>query len=95
MGTASKVFNVIFRLGELCSSVIVLGIVGHFLYIVGDSGTYADSRLVYAVVVASISTALSLIALLPFTFSFLIFPIDLILFVNWLVVYCLLQTVSV
>jgi len=94
MGTGSKVFNVILRIGELCSALIVLGIVGHFLYIVGEAGTYADNRLIFAIVVASISTALSLLTLLPFTFAFLVFPVDLVLFVLWLVTYCLLQTLT-
>jgi len=94
MGTVSKVFNVIFRVGELCSALIVLGITGHFLWLLGEAGAYADSRIILAVVTASVSTAFSVITLLPFTFAFLAFPIDFVLFVVWLTTYCLLQSVS-
>jgi hypothetical protein len=94
MGTVSKVFNVIFRVGELCSALIVLGITGHFLWLLGEADAYADSRIILAVVTASISTAFSVFTLLPFTFAFLAFPIDFVLFVVWLTTYCLLQSLT-
>ena len=95
MGTVSKVFNVIFRVGELCSALIVLGITGHFLWLLGEAGAYADSRIILAVVTASVSTAFSVFTLLPFTLAFLAFPIDFVLFVVWLTTYCLLQSASI
>ncbi|KAH6645853.1 hypothetical protein BKA67DRAFT_639303 [Truncatella angustata] len=94
MGTTSKVIAVLCRIGELVSSVIVLGLLGRFLYIVGEANAYADSRIVYTTVVASISTFLSIILFLPFTYSFLAFPLDLILFVLWLVAFCLLEALT-
>lgn len=95
MGVASKVVCVILRLGEMACSLIVLGIIGRFLAIVSDANIYSDSRLVYTTVVASISTFLSLALLLPFTYSFLAFPMDFVMAVLWLVAFCLLEAVSI
>lgn len=93
MGAASKVISVIFRLCELCMAVIVLGLTGRFLSLVSEADVYADSRLIYTTVVASISTCISILLLLPFTLTFLLFLIDFIMFVLWLVVFCLLEAV--
>ena len=94
MGSASKVVSVFLRLGELVCSVIVLGIVGHFLSVISDANIFSDSRLVYATVVASLGTFFSVILLPPFTYSFLAFPIDFIMAILWLVSFCLLEAVS-
>jgi len=94
MGTASKFVSVFLRGGQLISSIIILGILGYFLSLVSDANIYADSRIVYTVVVASISAFLSLILLLPFTYSFLAFPVDFILAILWLVAFCLMEAVG-
>jgi hypothetical protein len=91
MGAASKVFSVILRAGELASSIIVLGIVGHVLWHVGRANTYADARLIFTIVVASVSTVASILLMAPFTFTFFACPFDLILFVLWLVTFILLE----
>jgi len=94
MGAASKVFSVILRVGELASSVIVLGIAGHFLWQIGRANSYADAHLIFAIVVASISTVVSILFMVPFSLSFFAFPIDLILFVLWLVTFILLEILT-
>jgi hypothetical protein len=93
MGAASKVISVLLRILELCSSVIVLGLVGRVLWHTGQANTYADGRLIFALVVACISTAASLLFMVPFTFTFFACPIDLLLFVLWLVTFILLELV--
>ncbi|RYP72584.1 hypothetical protein DL771_004079 [Monosporascus sp. 5C6A] len=80
MGSASKVISVILRLGELLAAVVVMGLLGRFLYIVGEANSYADSRLIYTTVVSSVATFLSLVLLLPFTYSFMAFPVDFVMF---------------
>jgi hypothetical protein len=94
MGVASKVTCVILRLGELISSVIILGILGHFLWVVSDANVYSDARIVYTTVIASISTFLSVLLILPFTYSFLAFPVDFIVAILWLVAFCLLEALT-
>jgi hypothetical protein len=94
MGTPSKVISVILRIGEFVSSIILVGLVSSFLYIVSDANVYADSRLIYTTVVASISAVFSLMFMLPFTWTFLAFPVDFVLFILSLVAFCLLEAVS-
>ena len=86
--------SVILRLGEFVSSVILLGIVGRFLAITGDAHTSADSRLIYAIVVASMGLVFSMVLIPPFTYSFMAFPLDFIMFVLALVSFILLELVS-
>jgi len=94
-GTASRVFNVLFRLGELCCGAIVLGILGRLFYLVDLGGSHPNARLIYAAVIASLTILHSILFLPPFPYTFWTFPIDIFFFVAWLVVFCLLVTVSV
>jgi hypothetical protein len=71
----------------------VLGIVGSFIHQINRAGAGHNSRIIYTIVVASISTAYSLVFVLPFLYSFMAFPVDLIMFILWLVVFCLDETV--
>jgi hypothetical protein len=92
-GTAHKVISVILRLGEFASAVIVLGILCRFCYLISIAQSDADGRIIYAMVVACIGIIYSFFFCLPFKLLFLGFPFDFVLFVMWLVAYCLLQTV--
>ncbi|KAJ9165419.1 hypothetical protein NKR19_g419 [Coniochaeta hoffmannii] len=94
MGAASMTVSVILRLGEFVSSVILLGIVGRFLAITGDAHTSADSRLIYAIVVASMGLVFSMVLIPPFTYSFMAFPLDFIMFVLALVSFILLELLT-
>ncbi|KAI5455578.1 hypothetical protein BGZ63DRAFT_497443 [Mariannaea sp. PMI_226] len=91
-GTAHKVVSVLLRLGELASAVIVLAILSRFCYLISIAEETADGRIIYAMVVAGIGTIYSFFLCPPFTSLFLSFPFDFVLFVMWLVAYCLLQT---
>ncbi len=93
MGSASKVVLVVLRVWQLICSVVVLGILAAFLNRVHDASGPKDGRIVYSIVTASISTAFSIIFIAPFFYSFLAFPFDFVLFVMWLVVFCLLESV--
>jgi len=94
MGSVSKVLSVILRLGELVFGVIVLAVLGRFLYLVGEANAYADSRVIYTTVVSSIAIALSILLMPPFTYSFMAFPVDFILFALFLVAFCLLEALT-
>ncbi|KAB5517400.1 hypothetical protein GE09DRAFT_1158706 [Coniochaeta sp. 2T2.1] len=91
---ASKVLSIGLRIWELTCSCIVLGVVGHFLSRVNLANANADSRLIYTIIIASISTAVSLLFILPFTFTFMACPLDFILFVLWLVAFILLELLT-
>lgn len=94
MGTGAKICSVIFRLGELVSAIIVLAIVGRFLYLLHLGHGSAESRIIYAEVMAGISTAFSILLVLPAMYSFYAFPLDFALFVCWIVCFGLLDSVS-
>ena len=93
MGSASKVLLVVLRVWQLICSVVVLGILAAFMNRVHDANGPKDGRIIYSIVTASISTAFSIIFIAPFFYSFLAFPFDFVLFVMWLVAFCLLETV--
>ena len=93
MGAGSKVALVCLRIWQLVCSVIVLGILSSFLHRISNAGATRDGRVVYGIVTASISTVFSIVFIAPFLYAFLAFPADFILFVMWLVVFCLLVTV--
>jgi hypothetical protein len=92
-GVAHKVISVILRLAELASAIIVLGILSRICYLVGIAQANVDGRIIYAIVVACLGIMYSIFFCPPFKNMFLGFPFDFLLFVMWLVAYCLLQTV--
>ncbi|KAK0705773.1 hypothetical protein B0T21DRAFT_298961 [Apiosordaria backusii] len=92
MGAASKVIHIVLRVFEVICSVIVLGLLARFLHLIAQAGASADSRVVYGVVTASISTLFALVFIAPFIYAFLAFPMDAILFVMWIVVFGLLTS---
>jgi hypothetical protein len=92
-GVAHKVISVILRLAELASAIIVLGILSRFCYLAGIAQVHIDGRIIYAIVVACLGIIYSVLFCPPFKNMFLGFPFDFVLFVMWLVAYCLLQTV--
>jgi hypothetical protein len=93
MGAASKVVLVGLRIWQLICSVIVLGILASFLHRVSEAGVRRDGRIVYGVVTGSISTFFSIVFIAPFLYAFLAFPFDFVMFVMWLVLFCLEATV--
>jgi len=90
MGSTSRACLVILRVWEIICSVIVLGLVAHFVKIIADAGGENDGRIIYTLIVASISTLFAILFVLPFLYAFLAFPFDFILFVAWLTAFGLL-----
>jgi hypothetical protein len=93
-GTAHKVVSVLLRFVEFASAVIVLAILARFCHLLGVVDANTDGRLIYAMVVASIGIVYTIIFFAPVRMLFLAFPADFVLFIMWLVAYCLLQSVS-
>lgn len=94
MGTASKVVSVVLRIGELISACVVCGIMGRYLTLQDDDANAPyNSRIVYAVAMASISIFFCLVLMPPLKYSFLAFPLDLSIFVCWMVCFGLLANV--
>ncbi|KAK4107088.1 hypothetical protein N656DRAFT_802990 [Canariomyces notabilis] len=92
MGVVTKALHVTLRLWQLISSVIVLGILARFLHYVARGGGGRDGRVIYGIIAASISTLFALALLAPFKWAFWAFPMDLILFIMWLIAFSLFAT---
>ncbi|KAF5640833.1 hypothetical protein F52700_3545 [Fusarium sp. NRRL 52700] len=91
-GIAHKIMSVILRLSELSSAIIVLGILSRFCYLAGIAEAHVDGRIIYTIVVSCFGIIYSICFCPPFKVMFLGFPFDFVMFVMWLVAYCLLQT---
>jgi len=94
-GTASRFVSIFLRLGELTCGAIVLGLLGRAFYLIGQAGVDdPNGRLVFATVIAALTVLHALFFMPPLGYVFWFFPIDFFFFVAWLVVFCLLETVS-
>jgi hypothetical protein len=74
-----RIANVVLRISEFCSSVIVVGIVGWALNRIHEADGPYGERLVYAEVVAALSIAISLVLMPPMQYVFMAWPLDGIL----------------
>ena len=95
MGSTSKVCSVILRVWELVCSAVVLGLTARFVNLIIRAGASNDARIVYTLCMACISTLYSILFMPPLMYNFVAFAADFILFVMWLVAFCLLVTVSI
>lgn len=87
MGAASKAASVILRASELICAAIVLGIISYFIRNVHQGNGDVNGKIIYTEVWAAISIAFSIALILPFMYSFYAFPLDLIMFVGWMVAF--------
>ncbi|KAK3995217.1 hypothetical protein QBC44DRAFT_366743 [Cladorrhinum sp. PSN332] len=94
MGSAHKVISASLRVFEFGFCVIILGILARFFYLLDQIDGPTDSRLVYAISMAAISVVLAIILFAPTKFSFWCFPLDIALFICWIVVFALLQDLT-
>ena len=94
MGTTTRVCSLILRLGELASAIIVVSIVGRFLFLLDEANANANSHVIYTEVIAGISIILAIILAPPLKYSFYCFSLDFTLFICWMVAFGLLCNVS-
>lgn len=95
MGTTHKVVLVAFRIFEFVAAAIIVGFLAKYFNLIHSVNGTADSRVIYAISMASISVVASLIFVLPLRYSFSVFPLDLALFICWIVCFALLIDVSI
>jgi hypothetical protein len=94
MGTGSKIASVFFRLGELCSAIIVVALLGRFFYLLDLANGSANGRLIYAEVISVLEIIFSTLLIIPAKYSFYAFPIDIVFFICSIVAFALLADVS-
>uniref|UniRef100_A0A8H7K4E3 MARVEL domain-containing protein n=1 Tax=Bionectria ochroleuca TaxID=29856 RepID=A0A8H7K4E3_BIOOC len=90
--TVSKVLFALFRLGECISAVIVLGILSRFTYLANLAGVHVDGRIIYTMVTACLGIVYTILTCIPIGPLVITFPFDTVLFIMWLVAFCLLES---
>jgi len=92
MHLLDDIFSMGLRIGELAFAAVVAGITGAYLQSVNDESNSDATkiRFIYTEVVAALSLLLALLWLFPFSGTFVHWPIDLLLFVCWIVAFALL-----
>jgi hypothetical protein len=61
----------------------LLGLIGHFLFRYDEDGEGPHGRMIFAECVAAVSTLLSLVWLVPFTWTFMHYPLDFLMAAAW------------
>ncbi|KAL0942840.1 uncharacterized protein CTRU02_200726 [Colletotrichum truncatum] len=85
-----RIAQFILRAAELAFAAIVTGITGAYLHANDQASSWDNGRFIYTIVVSSISMLFALIWLLPFSGSFVHWPMDLFLSILWFVSFGLL-----
>lgn len=88
-----RIVSLVLRVAELAFAAIVAGVNGEFLH-ESRADSWTLGRSIYAEVVAGISIFLALIWLIPFSSTFIHWPIDLVISICWWAVFGLLVDVS-
>ncbi|KAI3342481.1 membrane-associating domain-containing protein [Ustulina deusta] len=86
----TSLVSIILRVAELVFATIVAGINGYYLHAVRHTSSWSQGRFIYAEVVAGIAIFFSLIWLIPFSGSFIHWPVDFLISVTWFIAFGLL-----
>jgi len=86
----SRFFSFFLRFAEFVCAAVVMGIVAWFLHLHHKQAIGPFGREIYTMVVAVVSLVLSLVWLLPFTSTFMHYPIDLFLTAAWFAAFAVL-----
>ncbi|KAA8569732.1 hypothetical protein MFRU_004g04270 [Monilinia fructicola] len=86
----TDLFSVSLRIGELIFSTVVTGITGSYLHSVKAESAWTKKRFIYTEVIAALGIFVSLLLLLPFTWSFIHWPVDFLMFILFMVAFGLL-----
>lgn len=89
-----RIVQFVLRGAQLVFAAIVAGITGAYLHATQNTSSWDNGRYIYTIVVASLSLLFALIWLLPFSGSFIHWPMDIFLSILWFVAFGLLVNVS-
>ncbi|KAM0333293.1 hypothetical protein ACHAQA_001954 [Verticillium albo-atrum] len=84
-----RILSMVLRTAELAFAAIVTGLVGHYLD-VSTASAWTNARHIYTIVVSAISILLALLWILPFSSTFVHWPVDLFISILWFVAFGLL-----
>ncbi|KAK1540694.1 hypothetical protein CPAR01_06683, partial [Colletotrichum paranaense] len=85
-----RIVQFVLRGAQLVFAAIVAGITGAYLHATQNTSSWDNGRYIYTIVVASLSLLFALIWLLPFSGSFIHWPMDIFLSILWFVAFGLL-----
>lgn len=88
-----RIISFVLRAAELAFAAIVAGLLGSYLD-KSEASSWDNARHIYTIVVAALAMLLSLLWLLPFTSTFVHWPVDLFISILWFVAFGLLVDVS-
>jgi hypothetical protein len=89
-----RIVNIVLRAAELVFAAIVAGVTGEHLHNFRHASSWSQGRFIYTEVVAALSIFFSLLWLVPFSWSFVHWPVDIILSLCWWAAFGLLVNVS-
>lgn len=83
MVVVSRFASLALRTFELCTAIIVAGIVGHYLSQMSNVHRAPGRRFIYTEVVAGISMLVAIILFIPFTWAISMFVVEFVIFILW------------
>jgi len=86
----AELFSVLLRIAELAFAAIVAGLNGDYLHLARHVSSRYLARFIYTEVVAGFSILLAIIWLIPFSGSFIHWPVDLLISIAWFISFGLL-----
>ncbi|KAF5025232.1 hypothetical protein F66182_2698 [Fusarium sp. NRRL 66182] len=85
-----RIVSLILRAAELVFAAIVAGVNGEYLHNARGASSWQLGRFIYTEVVAALSILFSLLLLIPFSSSFINWPLDIFISINWWIAFGLL-----
>lgn len=89
-----RVVALILRAAELVFAAIVAGVNGEYLHNARGASSWQLGRFIYTEVVAALAMLFSLMLLIPFSSTFVHWPLDIFISINWWIAFGLLVDVS-
>lgn len=88
-----RIVSMILRAAELAFAAIVTGVTGDYLRR-SEASSWANGRFIYTIVVSSLSMLFAIILVIPFSSTFVNWPMDIFFSILWWVAFGLLVDVS-
>ncbi|KAK2695164.1 hypothetical protein QWA68_006693 [Fusarium oxysporum] len=85
-----RIVSLILRAAELVFAAIVAGVNGEYLHNARGASSWQLGRFIYTEVVAALGILFSLLLLIPFSSTFVHWPLDIFMSINWWIVFGLL-----
>ncbi|KAJ5908152.1 hypothetical protein N7495_000834 [Penicillium taxi] len=83
MPVISRLLSIPLRVAEIAFAAVVAGIIGYYLAQFRHTDVFPHGRWIYTEVIAGLSILLGLIWLIPFSFGFFTWGLDIIISLAW------------